>query len=405
MNASAKREVGREKLDARVRYIGIASNEDTEDIILLGTVTNPIQKIMPNQIKTAITNVRVFDGAQLSPPTTVVIEGDSIGTDDSAANKIDGEGGVLLPGLIDAHVHLTKLEDLRRLAKAGITTAMDMACWPPDLVNSLRNLRGLTDIRSAGTPLTSPGSAHSHIPNMPKDALISDTKQARNIVARRIAEGSDYIKLIADVPGPPQDVLNAAAAEAKTLGKFVVAHASTYVPVQMAQEAKVDMLTHAPLDAPVTQLDAEMMVRESRTCIPTLVMMEGVARLKRPGTDYAHSEQSVRAMHKAGVTIVAGTDANDTPGSPSPISHGDSLHRELELLVESGLSTVDALRSATVISANQFGLHDRGVIEPGRRADLVLIGGNPIQDIRNTRLIRRVWCAGVEVTSDGHASS
>ena len=94
--------------------------------------------------------------------------------------------------------------------------------------------------------------------------------------------------------------------------------------------------------------------------------------------------------------ILAGTDANAGPGIPFSPRHGESLHEELELLIEAGLSTVEALRAATVLPAQYFGLHDRGVIEPGRRADLVLIDGDPIADIRATRQIRRVWCAGVE---------
>lgn len=355
---------------------------------------------MPDNIRTAIINVRVFDGAHLSRPTTVVIEGHRIGADPTGALEVDGRGGVLLPGLIDAHVHLTKLEDLHQLAKAGISTAMDMACWPPELVNALRSHSGLTDIRSAGTPLTAPGSSHSRIPTMPQDALVSNTIQAREFVARRVAEGSDYIKLIADVPGPQQEVLNSAVEEAKDAGKLVIAHASTYVPVQMAQDAKVDILTHVPLDMPLTERDVQIMVAEGRICIPTLAMMERVAKLDRPGTSYTHSEESVRAMHNAGVVLLAGTDANDTPGSPCPILHGDSLHHELELLVNAGLSPAEALRSATVMSATHFGLDDRGVIEPGRRADLVLIAEDPLQDIKHTRNIRRVWCAGVEVSLD-----
>jgi imidazolonepropionase-like amidohydrolase len=82
---------------------------------------------------------------------------------------------------------------------------------------------------------------------------------------------------------------------------------------------------------------------------------------------------------------------------PAAISHGISLHHELELLVDAGLSTLDALRAATSRPAHYFGLADRGLIEPGRRADLVLIEGNPLQDITATKSIRRIWCAGVEV--------
>jgi imidazolonepropionase-like amidohydrolase len=64
--------------------------------------------------------------------------------------------------------------------------------------------------------------------------------------------------------------------------------------------------------------------------------------------------------------------------------------------VDAGLTSLDAVRAVTVLPARYFGLGDRGVIEPGRRADLVLIGGDPLQDIRATRSLRRVWCGGIE---------
>jgi dihydroorotase-like cyclic amidohydrolase len=81
--------------------------------------------------KTALLNVRVFDGHRLRPPGTVVIEGDWIGTDASGAEVIDGAGGVLLPGLIDAHVHVRDQDTLRRLCGFGVTTVLDMASGPP----------------------------------------------------------------------------------------------------------------------------------------------------------------------------------------------------------------------------------------------------------------------------------
>ena len=103
-------------------------------------------------------------------------------------------------------------------------------------------------------------------------------------------------------------------------------------------------------------------------------------------------------MYKAGVVILAGTDANVAEHSPASVPHGESIHQELELLVDAGLSTVDALRAATILPAEIFGLNDRGVILPGRRADIVLIAGDPTKNISNTRLVQRVWCGGVEVS-------
>ena len=98
-----------------------------------------------------------------------------------------------------------------------------------------------------------------------------------------------------------------------------------------------------------------------------------------------------------GLPILAGTDASATPGSPARVPHGASLHRELELLVEAGLPAADVLRAATAGPARYFGLAGRGAIEPGLRADLVLVDGDPLSDIRATRSIRRVWCDGIEV--------
>jgi imidazolonepropionase-like amidohydrolase len=70
----------------------------------------------------------------------------------------------------------------------------------------------------------------------------------------------------------------------------------------------------------------------------------------------------------------------------------------MELLVEAGLSTIQALQAATSLPAKYFGLTDRGVIAPGMRADLLLIDGDPIADIKATRKIKKVWLAGVEFT-------
>lgn len=71
----------------------------------------------------------------------------------------------------------------------------------------------------------------------------------------------------------------------------------------------------------------------------------------------------------------------------------------IHLLVEAGLSPLEALRSATSVAATAFALHDRGRIRPGLRADLLLVTGDPVSDISATRQIRGVWTAGTDVTS------
>ncbi|GJG85968.1 hypothetical protein tb265_11490 [Gemmatimonadetes bacterium T265] len=104
----------------------------------------------------------------------------------------------------------------------------------------------------------------------------------------------------------------------------------------------------------------------------------------------ADAEAAVGALARAGVPVLAGTNA---PGPGT--AHGASLHRELELLVASGLCPVEALASATSTPARVFGLHDRGRIAVGLRADLLLVDGDPSADVRATRAVAGVWKLGV----------
>jgi imidazolonepropionase-like amidohydrolase len=372
--------------------------------------------------KTVINNVRVFNGTGLTDPQTIVIHGALIGDlPDNPDETIDGNAGVLLPGFIDAHVHLHHTGHLQQLAQYGVTTALDMATWPAEKMNSLRNKPGLPDIQSAGLPVTAPGSIHSHMLPLPDEALLSGPDAAEDFVRARIQEGSDYIKLIADVPGPNQDVLNAVTAAAHKMGKKVVAHASACVPFQMALDAHADIVTHAPRDECLSPELVQRMVEQKTVAVPTLAMMEAtsqrppltavlrlmlqpalfraIIRAKSRGKPekYENARDSVAAMFKAGVPVLAGTDCHDEPKSFFDVRHGDSMHHEMELLAGAGLSNVDVLRAATVLPAVHFGLDDRGVVEKGKRADLVLLRDDPTVDIRATRSVWRVWCGGVEI--------
>jgi imidazolonepropionase-like amidohydrolase len=103
----------------------------------------------------------------------------------------------------------------------------------------------------------------------------------------------------------------------------------------------------------------------------------------------------VRVLHDAGITILAGADVPN-PGT----SYGVSFHQELFLLTECGLSNEEALRAATSSPAREFGLIDRGRIETGRRADLLLVKGDPSKDIRATRDIVGVCKTGIAIERD-----
>ncbi|MHA7987396.1 amidohydrolase family protein [Rathayibacter sp. CAU 1779] len=308
-------------------------------------------------------------------------------------------GGYLIPGLIDAHIHLDGAENLEQLADHGVTTALDMGS-PTALVDSLRGTPGVTDIRSGLMVATSPSSAHAQRMHLDDDTtLVGSPEQADAWVARHVEDGADYIKIVIDLPGFDVETVTAIVDAAHRRDRITVVHASSFDAVAMAQAAGVDVLTHAPLDRPIGAEQAAALTAAGAQIVPTLVMMRDIVSAINPnggpGPRYAAAEESVRTLHEAGMTIIAGTDANRAPAAPAAPAHGESMHEELELLVAAGLSPADTLDAATSSASARFGLDDRGSIAQGLRADLVLLEDDPTTDIRATRSIRGVWCGGV----------
>lgn len=378
-----------------------------------------------------IKKVHVLTGENFSELKTVNVSAGLI-TDatEDAQTIIDGDGGFLIPGLIDAHIHLNTPHELHVMARHGVTTGLDMATWPRSKIEAHRGLSTSpvsSDFRTPGAPATSAGSMHTAILPLPLTSLVKSPADAVRFVQERVAEGVDYIKMIADDPGPDQATLNAIVTEAHKHGKLVVAHAAALHAFHMAQDAGADVITHVPCDGILDDAACQRMAGEvkEKVAVPTLTMMKAITgpmswrgvltmllhpfvlldvikatRRKRHRAgklSYENARASVTALHRAGVPILAGTDSHVEPTSPVEVKHGETLHHELELLVEAGLSNLEALNAATSLPAKYFGLNDRGVIEVGMRADLVLLTRDPLDDIRNTRSISRVWCAGVPV--------
>ncbi len=366
----------------------------------------------------AITNVKVFDGNALTEERTVVIDHGVISEATTADTTVDGQHGTLLPGFIDCHVHLASLAQLEQGTQWGCTTMLDMGSQSMAVTNSLRHRNGLADIRGAGNVASAPGGFQTTRMGFPASSAVTGPGDASRFVADRVAEGADYIKVIVEDPqrmGPAAlDVATIAAiVEAAHGAKLkAIAHVTTLAALTNAAEAGVDILTHAPIDADVNENLVVSIAKRGIVSVPTLTMMRGTASVAAhlpthagSRVDYAHARSTVTAFHGAGVTILAGTDAHRVPATsantaPTPfpdVPHGEALHDELGLLVEAGLTPIEALRSATVVPAAFFGFTDRGVIEAGRRADLLLVEGDPTQDIAVTRAIRAVWVAGVQV--------
>jgi imidazolonepropionase-like amidohydrolase len=371
-------------------------------------------------IATAITNVRVFDGERLGEPTTVVFDDGVISARTSTDNTdvTDGLGGTLLPGLIDTHVHADKVPQLETSASWGVTTVLDMG--NKDLANlaTLKISPGLPTVKSAGNPASAPGSVFVTKMGFSVSTTVSGPDDAARFVAERAAEGSDYIKILVEDPKIPgtkaldAPTVAALVMAAHAAGLKTVAHVVSADTMTTAVRAGVDIVTHTALTSDLGPAFGALLAERAVVIIPTLTMMQGVVhtiggkplmRALAPFVpavrlSYKHAKATVATFHRAGAVILAGTDSNDDLSAPYQVPHGESLHEELQRLVDAGLTAVEALRGATCLAAEVFSLTDRGVIAPGRRADLVLVDGDPTTDISVTRNIKGVWIGGTRVS-------
>jgi imidazolonepropionase-like amidohydrolase len=382
----------------------------------------------------AITNVRVFDGTALLPGKSVVVVRDgkieAVGpkvTVPAGATVVDGGDGTLLPGFIDSHTH-TWGDALVRALTFGVTTELDMFSDPQQDKTfraeqaAAGGAPGRADLYSAGILATVPGGHGTEyglaIPTLTRP------DEAQTWVDARIAEGSDYIKIVDEdgsaygmkVPNLDAATIAALVKAAHKRGKLAVVHVSTAASAQRDIEAGVDGLAHIFTDKAPSPGFARLVAQRKAFVIPTLTVVEsttgtasgkslttdlrlkgfltpdevtGLQRSFPTRGDFQIALDTVRQLRDAKVPILAGTDAPN-PGT----AHGASIHRELELLVKAGLTPAEALAAATSVPARAFHLNDRGRIAPGLRADLVLVGGDPLKDITDTRSIARVWKAG-----------
>ncbi|KQX07732.1 MULTISPECIES: amidohydrolase family protein [unclassified Leifsonia] len=361
-------------------------------------------------METTIVNARVFDGID-RPVWTSVRFADGIITECAASSAaiegdvvIDAGGATLLPGLIDSHVHLVPGAQVHSL-NAGVTTVADMFSTPDVLQAAMAQARSrvdVADVISSGIGATSPkGHPTAMYPPFP---TVTSPEEADRFVDERIGEGSDFLKVFSGIDGrgPSLDAetITALVTAAHTRGLVVVAHVNTVRDVHQVVEAGVDVVAHVPVDADLDAGLIERMVAAGVAVGPTLVTREnllrgpsGAASHRSGEVWFARARRNVRRLAEAGVVLLAGTDAPN-PGTP----FGTSLFRELELLVECGLSPTQALAAATSEPARVFRLSDRGRVDVGRRADLILVDGDPTSNLDAMRSITRIWRAGVPYT-------
>lgn len=384
----------------------------------------------------AVTNTRVFTGTHVADASVVVVEDGTITAVGhevpEGVDEVDGGGGTLLPGLIDAHTH-TDEEGLRTALRFGVTTELDMMSVPGLMDPVRRTARtgfDLADVRTASWGLAHPdGHPHQLRQGLSDPVWPTATvpSEAPAFVDGRLAEGADYIKIMVEdgaafgtsLPVLPPEVVAATVQAAHDRGVMALVHTLSAAATRVAVAAGADGVTHLHYDEVISD-DLIARMRDQGTFVITTltVTASGAAdgagprlgadlrvasRLDRAWRDnlghefgwnarLAHALRSVGLLHAAGVELLAGTDAAHL-GAPG-LAHGASLHDELRLLEAGGLGPVEALTAATRRTADRFGLTDRGRIEPGASADLVLVDGDPTSQLSSTLNTRAVWRRG-----------
>ena len=318
----------------------------------------------------------LFDGKKIWDGASVIIE-DGVITSIKECDPKECGDGLLMPGLIDAHTHMESMSQVERMLKNGITATCDVnGSW-----NLIRFSEDLKIVSSAGMAM----------------GLVINPK---GFVEKAVKNGAKYIKvLLFSTVSIGKPALTGIVKAAHSKGLKVAVHATEISTVKQTVDAGADILLHVPMKEAYPEELAETIAEKGIAVAPTLVMMETFAKGRRNGyrpEQYVNAENAVRLLHKKGVTILTATDANSGSFAPA-VSFGPSIHREMELLQNAGLTSLEVLKSSTSTTAEVFGIEGKGFITEGEKADMILVGGRPDKKITDTADIRQVWAGGRQI--------
>jgi imidazolonepropionase-like amidohydrolase len=365
-------------------------------------------------------------GAAPIPSATVVVQngrivaaGPSSATSiPSGARRIDVSGKTIVPGLWDNHAHLHQIEWIPTYFAAGVTSVRDMGSeWP--LLVAMRN--AIRSGKISGPNLFFAGLVDGPGPQGFGEFSAATPEEGRAIVRRYHELGFEMMKIyLALAP----DVTAAICDEAHKNGMRCTGHVPTSMDLHAAIDSGMDQIAHFPVRGDLTTEEGKKQLAHfvaKKTIfdptaswgeiggksaqepmeniqpvlqhLPAPLLQNRVASLGQSAADTATSHARLRRMlanikaaHDAGVPLITGTDE----GIPAY-----SVYREMELFVKAGFTPMEALQAATSVSAKAMQADgDVGTIEKGKRADLLVLDANPIENISNIRSVRFVMKDG-----------
>jgi len=414
----------------------------------------PGQAQAPAGGTTVLTGARVMDGtasAPIEPATIVIVDGRiaAVGPAESVsippgAERVDLSGKTVMPGIVNPHGHLNVdgnttlpvrehiIQRLRAYADYGVTTVMSLGQTTEDERIGLQVRDEQRQGRVGGARYYTTG----------RNAVAANPEEARALVNRLADLKVDFIKTRLNGRATDMDpeTLGAVIDQAHQRGLRAAIHIYYLRDAKIAVQNGIDVIAHSVRDQSVDQALIAEMKRYNVAYVPTLTRDLSVFVYEstpaffqdpffRRGmyayqtevdllSDPAHQEEirnnpraqalkraleqgkrNLKLLSDAGVRIAMGTDtgsAND-PGR----WQGFFEHVEMEMMVEAGMTPMQVIRAATSSAAIVLGLDDElGSIQPGKRADLLVLNADPLENIRNTREIHSVWIDGRKVVDE-----